>query len=332
MSEQLSLFDYGQLSPELAIEARVVADRVRLRMRRAAEDIIEIGKDLIEMKARLPHGSFLPWIKSEFGMTKETASKFMQVSERFGEKSEILTFNPSVLYVLSSPSTPEEVIDKAISKAESGEKVSVKEVQEWKKRAIEAEKKVTELSSNFQSNLNEALQRERDILTEGYETRLRDESRKLKEVLARLEEKDGSIAALKQSHEREIERLRKNPDPEMKKRVKELEEQLHALGVEEMKIRHEVDRTKQDLEALVQEKDNLESNTLALNMLLSAFDHFEETHANKFFALYSDRVSPEARDRKRATAARWRDFWIGVIEAESNDRRVQDVEAITLYQ
>lgn len=88
------------------------------------------------MKAKLPHGSFLPWIKSEFGMKEQSARNFMNVATRFGKSPIIGDFNPTVLYELASPSTPDSVIEKAIASSENGEKVSVKEVQEWKKRAI----------------------------------------------------------------------------------------------------------------------------------------------------------------------------------------------------
>lgn len=74
-------------------------ERIRLRMRRTAEDIIEIGRDLITIKKALPHGQFGEWLRSEFEMTEMTAQRFMQVTERFGGKSNImLDFKPTVLY------------------------------------------------------------------------------------------------------------------------------------------------------------------------------------------------------------------------------------------
>ena len=36
-----------------------------------------------------------------------------------------ISFKPSVLYALAAPSTPESVIDQAVAKAESGDKVTV---------------------------------------------------------------------------------------------------------------------------------------------------------------------------------------------------------------
>lgn len=85
------------------------------------------------VKTELPHGQFLPWIAAEFEMSHVTATQFMNVSERFGGQIlNNLTFKPTVLYALAAPSTPETVIDKAIEKAESGEKVTVSDVKDWK--------------------------------------------------------------------------------------------------------------------------------------------------------------------------------------------------------
>ena len=39
-------------------ELEVIADRIRARIRRTVEDIIETGRDLIRVKAGLDHGEF----------------------------------------------------------------------------------------------------------------------------------------------------------------------------------------------------------------------------------------------------------------------------------
>ena len=62
-------FDYGALPVELAVKSRAAAERIKLRLKRTVEDIIEIGRELTAIKAELPHGQFLPWIAAEFEMT-----------------------------------------------------------------------------------------------------------------------------------------------------------------------------------------------------------------------------------------------------------------------
>ncbi len=113
------------------IEIEKATDRIKMRMSRTVEDIVEIGKDLMGVKDRLGHGEFLNWIEHEFGMTERTAQNLMSVAKEFGTKYEMvsyLKFSPKVLYQLAAPSTPEEVKTRAITAAEAGEKVTNKDI------------------------------------------------------------------------------------------------------------------------------------------------------------------------------------------------------------
>src|SRR4051794_36217320 len=49
-------FDYSRLDPDLADAARTAATRIKTRLRRTTEDIIAVGVELKEIKAKLPHG------------------------------------------------------------------------------------------------------------------------------------------------------------------------------------------------------------------------------------------------------------------------------------
>lgn len=82
-------------------------------MKRTAEDIIAIGQDLIEVKERLGHGKFLPWLRSEFEMDQKTAWRFMEVARRFGDKiGNLPNLRPSALYeLLSAPETIVEMVE-----------------------------------------------------------------------------------------------------------------------------------------------------------------------------------------------------------------------------
>lgn len=55
------------------------------------------------MKASLPHGSFLPWIVAEFGMSEATAQRFMKVADAFQDKARtVRDLAPTALYALAS--------------------------------------------------------------------------------------------------------------------------------------------------------------------------------------------------------------------------------------
>lgn len=133
-------FDYGTVPAPIAVEAREAAQRIRLRLRRSAEDIIEIGRDLLAVKASLPHGSFLPWIEAEFGMGHSTADRFMQVAKVYGSKLPTLGNLPlSALYELAAPKTPVEVREEVERLLAAGEIVTKATVDALRRRADHTE-------------------------------------------------------------------------------------------------------------------------------------------------------------------------------------------------
>jgi len=127
-------FDYSLLAD--ADEVKAATMRIKARLKRSVADIVEIGKELTTIKARLPHGQFLPWIAAEFEMSKDSAQNFMSVWDRFGKNGIVPNLRPTVLYELSAPSTPDSVIEQAVEAADRGHVVTVAEVKEWKAERV----------------------------------------------------------------------------------------------------------------------------------------------------------------------------------------------------
>lgn len=143
---ELGVFDYRLLSADTRVLVLEKTDETQWLLKKTAENIIKIGKNLQDVKDKLPHGMFLPWLQSEFGMSHKTAHNFMSVNQRFGNKYVNFThLSASVLYLLASPSTPDEAIDEVIQRADSGEKIThalakqIIDAQEAIKKAQEAE-------------------------------------------------------------------------------------------------------------------------------------------------------------------------------------------------
>ena len=87
-------------------------ERINLRLRRTAEDIVLIGQDLKMIKDNLEQGQFSEWISTNFDMTHRTANNFINVYTKFHDRLEMIDhLKPSILYQLSAPSTSEELID-----------------------------------------------------------------------------------------------------------------------------------------------------------------------------------------------------------------------------
>jgi hypothetical protein len=120
-------FDYSPLEQQVAKQVRDTADRIRSKVKKTLEDIIEVGNDLVAVKEALPHGQFGPWLKAEFGWGGRMAQNFMSVAERFGPKTEIiadLTIQPTAAYLLAAPTVPDEAREKAVERAEAGEQIT----------------------------------------------------------------------------------------------------------------------------------------------------------------------------------------------------------------
>lgn len=137
----VSVFDYSSLDAETSQFIQHETGEIRMLMRRSAQGIIEVGQKLIEVKKRLGHGNFEPWLKAEFDWGLWTARKFMQVAEQFKSvKFTDLSIAPSALYVLAAASTPETVREEALARAEAGEAITHSIAKEIKQKHSSASK------------------------------------------------------------------------------------------------------------------------------------------------------------------------------------------------
>ena len=118
-------FNYDLLETKVAEQVRTSADRIRGRVKKTVEDIIDVGHDLLAVKEALPHGQFGPWLKAEFGWSERSAQNFMSVAEKFkSAKIADLPIQPSAAYFLAAPSVPDEARQVAVEKAEAGEEIT----------------------------------------------------------------------------------------------------------------------------------------------------------------------------------------------------------------
>ncbi len=126
-------FDYSPLEAPVVQKLRTTAERIREKVKRTIEDIIEVGNALLAVKEALPHGQFGPWLRAEFGWTERTARNFMAVAEHFGPKTEMISdlqVAPTAAYFLAGPTVPDEAREKAIERAEAGEQITPKVAKE----------------------------------------------------------------------------------------------------------------------------------------------------------------------------------------------------------
>lgn len=134
-----SSFDYGALPVDLAVSLKLHADRYIAVRNRAA---YEMGKEIFEAQQELANhdktqGQFGRWVEV-LGITRQTGYDLITLYQGVGSDvvklfdNKKLSQTVAVMLLRSS----ESVVEKALEKAESGEKVSV----EWVKREKELEK------------------------------------------------------------------------------------------------------------------------------------------------------------------------------------------------
>jgi hypothetical protein len=108
------------------------AAEIRRHGKRAVAEIIAIGQLLEKVKTKLGHGHFLAWLEQEFGWSADTAERMISLAAMQKQIPQIaeLAIPISGFYALAKSSTPKEAVEQIIERAETGEKLSVKNVQE----------------------------------------------------------------------------------------------------------------------------------------------------------------------------------------------------------
>lgn len=131
MSTQLVLFDYDTLDAETRIVVKQRTTEIRDLMRNTAENIVRVGEKLVEVRDRLADGQFEAWIGAEFEWSRRTAYNFISVAEQFGARDFAqIDIATSALYLLAAPSTPSEVRQELIQRAEAGERITYSQARD----------------------------------------------------------------------------------------------------------------------------------------------------------------------------------------------------------
>lgn len=116
-------FDYSALDAETASNLRAQANRIRKRIGKATQDLIDIGRDLLAAKKHLlDHGEFIKWVESEIGIVRRTAQAYMAIAKLAEEKgAAVALLPPTTAHRLAAKSTPSEVVSEVVAKAQSGD-------------------------------------------------------------------------------------------------------------------------------------------------------------------------------------------------------------------
>lgn len=110
-------------------ELSEVANRIRSLRQAATSHAIEIGRELLRVKAGLPHGAFVKWVESECQFKIRTAQDLMRLAREVDPDAEVATLMvPSTLRVYLSKSTPPAARQLVRTRLQNGECVSRKDI------------------------------------------------------------------------------------------------------------------------------------------------------------------------------------------------------------
>lgn len=158
-----SSFDYAALPVESIDRLKTWKTEIAAFTDTVESSLVQIGLRFQKAQDELNRqgikgDGFVAWIESETKYSCSSAYNLIGVATRFKDKP-FPNFGKSVLYALSAPSTPDSVVQQAIEKAESGEKVTVADVKDWKAE-LEVEKQRTE---EFRQESNERRKKVREL-------------------------------------------------------------------------------------------------------------------------------------------------------------------------
>lgn len=131
-------FDYNILDAADAIFIQQQANEIWTRRQRAAQDMLDIGERLIQVKARLRHGQFGAWLEAEVKISQDTAERLMNVAKFCKENPQYAEFAdrfaPLAFYLITAPSTSKSVREEVLALAKAGEFISPKIARETKQK------------------------------------------------------------------------------------------------------------------------------------------------------------------------------------------------------
>ena len=192
MNEIIVPFTYTDLPAPVAAELRAVTARIKDRLTRQVKDIIETGRDLLEVKSKLEHGQFESWLDSEFGMTVRTAQRFMRASEWAQDKNDIVShLTPTTVYMLSAKSTPEGVHEQVVERLERGLPADPEYIQHVVQEAKIREREAKNRKENRETR---AERKQRKAREEQWRRKEKEERRKKEEERQRIETAEKAVA------------------------------------------------------------------------------------------------------------------------------------------
>lgn len=127
-----------QKLPPLDVDLPQLEKEIKLYLNQISQNVIEIGKRLIQAKSLVQHGQWLNWLENNFQLKQRAAQTFMACAERFSNTQTSAYLNQSqmiTLLALPNAEETEKFIEQKVAEGTPVENMSVKtlrnEIKQW---------------------------------------------------------------------------------------------------------------------------------------------------------------------------------------------------------
>ena len=175
-----------------------------------AQNIIEIGKRLIEVKENLQHGEFSEWLKKRVDISHRTANNFMKVATTFSNSQSIANLGSTKLFLLAGL---DEENREEVMQENNIEEMTTRELEQVVKEKKEIKKQL-EAEKEYSEELQEAI-KEKEIQIRNLQNKIENVSKPEVQVVEKEIIKEvipEKLILEKQSLEDELETLRKSAE------------------------------------------------------------------------------------------------------------------------
>ncbi len=211
-----------------------------------AQNILEIGKRLIEAKQQFQHGEWLPWLRDQVQFTERSAQNFMRIAEEFSKTKPVADLPYTKLLALLQ--VPEEDREEFIQETHlvgGREKtiadMSKRELEQAIKERDESKEKAKSLEEENAVNLDHYL-RTKDSLKEISDAlqNARKESKQLQDQRSAAEKATKEALGRISDLEKQIEELESRPiDVAVQEPGEDVKERLREEGADSARRQYE---------------------------------------------------------------------------------------------
>lgn len=256
----------------------IIAAEIRTFTSAMLNNIIEIGRRMVEAKAMLPYGTFGDWIREKTGYSTSTANNFMRLYEEYGaeqgslfgaEVEDFQTFGKlsytKALALLALPAGERE----AFVETHDVEAMSTRELQEAIRERDEAQKKLREAKEQAEEDADTIACLEQQI--EKLERRPVEVAVQQPDPAAVEQAVQKAVTAAEEKHKAELEKVQKKLETAEKARDKAKEAAEKAREQAESADKEELEklRTEQQAASVEARKYKAEAEELRKKLAMS---------------------------------------------------------------